>query len=426
MRSSHVGCWELPVAFKAVPVRVLRVPFVAAAGVAAVLAVGAGPAVAHGFTSVVYANVTSAREHHVEVALGLEYDLLLVSVASEEDDDPFFRQGQPAWDEGDYPGMITAAQDHRDSVLAYLARHVTVRTADDTLCTPTMDEGVAVDMHEALQVPYASVRLDYACPAMGPTEDGHLIRSTLFPASEGFVKETKTVVAYEIDGQSGSAALDDAHPSFTTEQTWYQRFWEFFRLGAEHLLTGIDHLLFLLALVVGSRRLREVVLAATAFTLAHSVTFILAALGVVSPPTRLVEPAIALSIAAVGGWHVWRLWRYRGLATQIDALGRSHFALDRAGWFRLVIVFGFGLVHGLGFASALGITSSFSWTLLWSLVVFNVGIEVVQVGIIVVAFPLLVWLRRKPGLLHVWVTGLIAAGVSVMGLLWFVERVWSG
>jgi hypothetical protein len=156
------------------------------------------------------------------------------------------------------------------------------------------------------------------------------------------------------------------------------------------------------------------------------VTFILAALGVVSPPSRLVESAIALSIAAVAGWHLWRLWRYGSNAGDLDAISRSHFSLDRAGWLRLAIVFGFGLIHGLGFAAALGITSSFSWTLLWSLVVFNVGIEAVQIGIIVATFPLLALLRRHKGPLHVWTTGLIAAGVTVMGLIWLVQRVASG
>jgi hypothetical protein len=352
--------------------------------------------------------------------------LLLVSVASSENDDPFYREGQPAWDAGDYPGMMKAAQDHSASVAKYLAQRFTMKTGAGGVCTPRMDPGVTVASNESQDVPYATVRLDYACPEMGATEHGHVIRSTLFPDSEGFVKQTKTVITYEVDGKSGSAAVDDVHPSFSTEQTWYERFWEFFRLGADHLLTGIDHILFLLALIAGSRRLREVVLAATAFTLAHSVTFILAALGVVSPPSRLVESAIALSIAAVAGWHLWRLWRYGSNAGDLDAISRSHFSLDRAGWLRLAIVFGFGLIHGLGFAAALGITSSFSWTLLWSLVVFNVGIEAVQIGIIVATFPLLALLRRHKGPLHVWTTGLIAAGVTVMGLIWLVQRVASG
>lgn len=403
-----------------------RVPLFVAAVLAVFIVFGGVPAAAHGFTSVVYADVTSARENHVGVKLGLEYDLLLVSVASSEDDDPFYQEGQPAWDAGDYPGMMKAAQDHSASIAKYLAQRFTVKTAAGGVCTPTMDPGVTAAPNESLDVAYATVMLDYACPPMGAAEHGHVIRSTLFPDSEGFVKQTKTVITYEVDGRSGSATVDDVNPSFSTEQTWYQRFGEFFGLGAEHLLGGIDHILFLLALIAGSRRLREVVLAATTFTLAHSVTFILAALGVVSLPSGLVEPAIALSIAAVSGWYLWRLWRYGGHAGDLDVISRSHFSLDRAGWLRLAVVFGFGLIHGLGFAAALGITSSFSWPLLWSLGVFNVGIEAVQIGIILVTFPLLALLRRRKAPLHVWTTGLIAAVVTVMGLIWFVQRLASG
>jgi hydrogenase/urease accessory protein HupE len=208
---------------------------------------------------------------------------------------------------------------------------------------------------------------------------------------------------------------------FSTQQTWPERFWEFFRLGAEHLLTGLDHILFLLALIAGSRRLREIVLAATTFTLAHSVTFILAALGLVRAPAAVVEPLIALSIAVVAARPLWQSWRRGGEAGELD--GGGHFSLDRAGWIRLGVVFCFGLAHGLGFATALGIDTAWSWTLLWSLLVFNIGIEVVQLAIIAVVFPLLVLLRRRSVVAPRWTTGVIAAGVSVMGLTWFVERV---
>lgn len=382
-----------------------------------------GPAGAHGFSSVVYADLTSPQPDHVRVRLGLEYDLLLVSVASAENDDGFYQDGQPAWDGGDYRAMTTALRDHGAAVTAYVGQRFTVRTGSGKSCTPTMEQDVSVDLSESQDVPYATVYFDYACPAMGETEHGHVIRSALFPDSETFVKQTKTVLTYEVDGRSGSAALDDSHPSFSTEQSWYQRFWEFFRLGANHLLTGLDHILFLIALIAGSRRLREIVLAASTFTVAHSVTFILAALGVVSPPAHVVEPTIALSIAAVAAFHLWRLYRRGSNAADLDQGDHTRLGLDGAGWLRLAIVFCFGLVHGLGFAGALGITSSFSWQLLWSLLVFNVGIEAVQIGIIVAVFPVLALLRRSNRTLYLWVTGAIAAGVSVMGLIWFVERI---
>ena len=204
------------------------------------------------------------------------------------------------------------------------------------------------------------------------------MRSELFPDSEGYVRGTKTIVTYDLDFNSGSASLDAKHPAFSTQQSLLERYWEFFRLGAEHLYTGIDHILFLLALIAGSRRLREIVLAATTFTLAHSVTFILAALGVVDVPASLVEPIIALSISVVAGLHLWRIWQRRSHAIELETAGHGRLGLDAAGRARLAVVFCFGLVHGLGFASALGIDEAFSWTLLSSLFVFNLGIETVQ------------------------------------------------
>lgn len=399
--------------------RARSVIFITVVGiVAAVLTfLSAGPALAHGFTSTVYVHITAGDEGHVRTAVELEYDLLVVSAADFEHNDPLYRAGTAAFDDGDTEGQAAALNTHTASVVKYVTERLSV-TADGKVCAPTPVGGFTMGRQEG--VPYANLALDWACP-QGRAE--HEVRSTLFPDTEGYVKGTKTIVTYEIDGRSGSAALDAARPSFSTGQSWYERFWEFFRLGAEHLLTGIDHILFLLALIAGSRRLREIVLAATSFTLAHSVTFMLAALGLVDVPARVVEPVIALSIAVVAGWHLWRVWRRGGRAADLETAGHSHFSLDRAGWTRLGVVFCFGLVHGLGFAGALGINEAWSWTLLWSLLVFNVGIEVVQLAIVAVVFPLLIVLRHRAPEAGLWTTGAIAAGVSVMGLIWFVQRV---
>ncbi|MGK5737478.1 HupE/UreJ family protein [Micromonospora sp. URMC 103] len=390
---------------------------VVAVAAAVLAALTATPAFAHGFTSTVYADVSAGDAGHVRTKLELEYDLFVVSAADNEDDDPLFQQGQPAFEDRDTEGMAAALNAHRTSTVGYVAKRLSV-TSDGASCTPT--QVGAYTMGEREGVPYANLLLDWACPERGAA---HAVRGDLFPDAEGYVKGTKTIVTYELDGRSGSAALDAARPSFSTAQSWYERFWEFFRLGAEHLLSGIDHILFLLALIAGSRRLREIVLAATSFTLAHSVTFMLAALGVVDVPAAVVEPVIALSIAVVAGWHLWRLWRRGDHAGDLETAGHGHFSLDRAGWIRLGVVFCFGLVHGLGFAGALGIDEAWSWTLLWSLLVFNVGIEVVQLAIIALVFPLLMLLRHRAPTVGRWATGLISAAVSVMGLIWFVQRV---
>jgi hypothetical protein len=80
-------------------------------------------------------------------------------------------------------------------------------------------------------------------------------------------------------------------------------------------------------------------------------------------------------------------------------------------------------VHGLGFASALGIDAAWSWRLLWSLLVFNIGLETVQLTIIALVFPILALLRRRTPVTALWVTGALSAGVAVTGLVWFVQRI---
>ncbi len=381
------------------------------------LLVTATSAFAHGFSSVVYVDATSPERGHVRTVLGLEYDLLVVSAADAQKDDPLFKQATPAWEARDSAKEKEALDAHADTVLAYVTKRFGV-SVEGTACAPAQDGGVKVGERDG--APYAFLALDYRCPDQG---DAHDLRSELFPASEGYVRGTKTIVTYDLDLQTGSASLDAKHPSFSTHQSRLQQYREFFRLGAEHLYTGIDHILFLLALIAGSRRLREIVLAATTFTLAHSVTFILAALGVVHAPASIVEPVIALSIAVVAGLYLYRIWQRGSHANELEAVGNGHFGLDSAGWARLAVVFCFGLVHGLGFASALGIDRAFSWTLLSSLFVFNLGIETVQIAIILGVFPLLALLRRRAPLAGLSATGAMAAVACAIGLLWFVERV---
>ena len=393
-----------------------RAGALAALVVSVTILLGSASADAHGFSSVAYVDVTSPAKGHVRTVLELEYDLLVVSAADAEHDDPLFREGNPAFEDDDQGAMAAALEHHDDSVMAYVTKHFTV-TGKGERCTATRTGDFTMQRRDG--APYVRMILDQHCPESAGV---HEIRSTLFPDSEGYVRGTKTIVTYDLDLKSGSAALDAQQPSFSTHQSTGERFWEFFRLGAEHLLTGIDHILFLLALIAGSRRLREIVLAATTFTLAHSVTLILAALGVVHVSPSVVESTIALSIAVVASWHLWRLWRRGAHATDLET-GSSHLALDRAGWSRLAVVFCFGLVHGLGFAGALGIDQAWSWTLLWSLLVFNVGIEAVQLAIIISVFPMLALLRRRAPLTGLWTTGVISAAVAAIGLVWFVERV---
>jgi hypothetical protein len=388
-------------------------------GALALSVLNAGSASAHGFSSTVYVDVSAPDDGHVRTEIDLEYDLLVVSAAENEHDDAFFEEGMAVFETGDEPTALAA---HADTVVKYVTERFSV-LAGGVVCTPAAVGDMTVAERDG--VPYALLVLDHDCGDSAVDDAGHEIASSLFADDEGYVTGTETIVSYDLDGQSGSSALDAGHPSFSTEQAWTDRFSEFFLLGAEHLLGGLDHILFLLALIVGSRRLRDVILAASTFTVAHSVTFLLAALGLVSVPAIIVEPIIALSIAVVAAWYLWGVWRRPDYGMAFDRTkGQSRgLAMDRADWLRLAVVFCFGLVHGLGFAGALGIQEAWSWTLLWSLLVFNVGIEAVQLGIIAIVFPLLTLLRRRAPRWGFWIGAAIAAAITVIAMFWFVQRI---
>jgi hydrogenase/urease accessory protein HupE len=176
----------------------------------------------------------------------------------------------------------------------------------------------------------------------------------------------------------------------------------YLRLGVEHILTGTDHLLFLLGLLVVCRRFRTVAAIVTCFTLAHSVTLALAALDVVTLPSRIVEPLIAATIVIVGVENLLRGDEPPG---------------------RWLLTFAFGLVHGLGFAGALeeiGLGTA-GTSVVGPLVAFNLGVEIGQLA---VAAPLLllVWkLRSLPAFAR---HGARAVSLVVVGfgIVWLVQR----
>jgi HupE/UreJ protein len=420
--------------------RLLTLLGVAAASVA--LAWGAEPAHAHGFNSVVYVQVDAPAEHELRVELNLEYDLLVYSVDKEQystnpaawNDDFYHQAYELAWRNPDVlpeaesdAAMAKAIEDFSAPVEKYLTGRLAISVGGRT-CLAAMEPGVTVSLKDpgSGEVPFARVTLDYTCPGGG---GGHpVVESSLFPDSEGFVTGTKTLVTFDLAGleggdeATGQLILDQSTTSGSTDQTSSKQFWEFFLTGFTHVLHGLDHLLFLVALVAGSRRLREVVLGATAFTLAHAVTVSLVALGAFTPGADVVEPTIAFSIAAVAAWHLIRLAQHKGHTDDIETTGTGHFSLDRDGWVRVGIVFAFGLVHGMGFARALNIDGRSGWDQLLSLLSFNIGIEAVQLCIILAMFPLLMLLRRRSHVVWLWTTGIIALGVTAMGLIWLVGR----
>lgn len=391
----------------------------------------AAPAAAHNYSATVYAEVTEPEPDLVNVVLDVEYVLLAIDGGAAMED--------PAFTDAAYADIQASGQDptklttdileeYSGTVLGYVQPRFQVAVepshgdeAEVASCASELAEPLSIVLIE--NVPHARFMFDYDCREFaGDAPAVYRISTELFPgtAPGGM---TTTIVSYDTRAGSGVANLDtDTSPTMTTAQDWGSRMWEFFVLGAEHLLFGLDHILFLLALIVGSKRLRDVVLAASAFTVAHSLTFILAALGVVSVPAIIIEPVIAASIAFVALWYLYGVWRRRTTIVAETAAAPERAPLRGADWLRVAVVFLFGLIHGIGFAGALGISEPFSAGLLGALLVFNVGIEVVQLGIIAIVFPILLLLRRRLSPVGFWIGVVVAAGVAVIGLFWVVER----
>ena len=173
---------------------------------------------------------------------------------------------------------------------------------------------------------------------------------------------------FDVHGDAGLVELDPR---------WYQAVLRFTRDGFFHILNGIDHLLFLLCLVIPFRRLRPLVAVVTAFTLAHSITLIASAFDMAPtalwfPP--LIETLIAASIVYMA----------------IENITGAH--LER----RWIVTFGFGLVHGFGFSFALRESLQFAGShLLTSLLAFNLGVELGQLLVLLVLVPVLAWLLGR-------------------------------
>jgi hypothetical protein len=178
--------------------------------------------------------------------------------------------------------------------------------------------------------------------------------------------------------------------------------WEYLRLGFEHILPeGPDHVLFVLGLFLLSPRLKPLLWQVTAFTVAHSITLILSSYEQISLPAAVVEPLIALSISLVALENIFT--------------SRLH------AW-RVVVVFGFGLLHGLGFAGVLAETQLPPDAFLTALVSFNVGVELGQLAVIALAMAAIGWFRDRP-----WYRTRIAIPASILialvGLYWTVQRI---
>ena len=179
--------------------------------------------------------------------------------------------------------------------------------------------------------------------------------------------------------------------------------WIYLQLGFLHILPfGFDHILFILGLLLLSPKLKTILWQATAFTVAHSITLALAMYHVVTPPTAIIEPLISLSIL------------YVALENIVSPKLRPA---------RIGVVFLFGLIHGLGFAGALVQLGLPKHAYLLSLLAFNLGVELGQATVILLAWFILIrWLAQKPSYRKTIVIP-FSIFIALIAAVWTIQRI---
>lgn len=210
------------------------------------------------------------------------------------------------------------------------------------------------------------------------------------------------------DGRENPVIFTRFEPDYYFDTGYRVPAWDQFRdylwLGIEHIFHGYDHIAFLLALFF-VRRFASLLKIITAFTVAHTLTLGLAALNIVSLPPRLVESAIAVSIIYVAAENLWRKGD------------------PKVGEHRWRITFAFGLVHGFGFAAVLRELGLPSEGLVRSLLAFNLGVELGQLAIAAVCWPILLWVARQTWAARVRIG--VSTFLLLFGVAWFIERAFA-
>ena len=304
--------------------------------------------------------------------------------------------------DADHDGALTEAEieKDRDAFAGAVVGRIKVR-GDSAACPGTLDEvrlaeedGLTLRASYRCAVAPHDVDIDVGLLADLPFGHRHLAH---FPAvngpSDAVLSQRSRGFAFEnVPGQASTGA----------PRALYQGKLSFFALGIEHILTGYDHLVFLLGLVIVGGRLRSLLLVVTAFTLAHSITLAVAALGIWAPSPSIIEPAIALSIAYVGVENFFvknaeKRWR---------------------------ITFPFGLIHGFGFAGALQEVAMPKADVPYALVLFNVGVEAGQLAVLALVLPLVHVARKREWFRHQGVK-VMSGAIAVAGVVWFVSRVFG-
>jgi hydrogenase/urease accessory protein HupE len=294
------------------------------------------------------------------------------------------------------PALVAASA---APIIAYVTAHIAVTGGDGKPCAP----GSAALVPDGDGVIF---RNSFACRDVG----GDIVyRSTVLTDTDPAARQV--VLIGEGDG-APQALLDAANTTVTLSApapSLLSTLERYLVTGIEHIFLGYDHIAFLIAIVLWARRLVPVIKIVTAFTIAHSITLSLAALGIVVIPSAIVEPAIAASIVFVALENFF--------SRDIDRRWR--------------VTFAFGLIHGFGFAGALKEIGLPPNAVATALAAFNIGVEIGQIAIVSMVVPLLIAVDRlladaggKPVRAAPLVYGLSAL-ITVIGGYWLFTRILS-
>ncbi len=302
-------------------------------------------------------------------------------------------------------------------IAAYALSRLTLGPAQSP-CTPVLREHL-IDNHS--DGAYAVLRFTASCVAAPKVlKVGYRLFFDIDPQHRGLLNLTSQGAT-----RAGILSVDESAQQFTlAEPSRREQFVDYLKEGVLHIWGGFDHILFLLSLLLPAVLVRsakstkagetwvaaphfkaafwDVFKVVTAFTVAHSITLSLAALGVISLPSRLVESAIAASVV-------------------LAALNNIKPVVYAGRW---VIAFGFGLIHGFGFASVLTDLGLPQGSLLLALVAFNLGVELGQLAIVAVFLPFAFALRGT----RLYRRTILLGGscvVTVIAMLWLIQRAFN-
>jgi hypothetical protein len=337
-------------------------------------------------------------------------------------------------------------QPPNDRVEAYLAEHLTV-TSGGNACPLT-----APVKPLAASVQFRRFELNFRCPS---DKDIALHSAVFFDLVPSHVSLAQIQTG---DGRLIQQLFTKDEQTLKTsgkdENMRDAGFLRYVQMGIMHIFTGVDHMSFLLGLVLISRRLRDLVFVVTGFTIGHSATLALAVTGIIRPHAEFIDALVALTIAMIGAENVAVATHRPGLVAggvggtlllmaaasalglgglpSLLLLGAGLFAanylmlsghLRDAARLRIVVTVVFGLIHGFGFAADLLELRLPSGQLFSILLGFNLGVEVGQLTLVLVALGLVALLvKARMALPRPIVVDTLSAGLVGLGMYWFISR----